>query len=97
MQLSFDTFKSHFHSLVMRKWVLWRFGSVAQAQPAQLGSLVRGDAVRYKITQGVMVSLCISGPDCEMRMLGYSYEGRIWHKTHFRMTRVFKNIIAYCN
>ena len=28
--------------------------------------------------------------------VGYIYDGRIWNKTHFRMTRVIKNLIANC-
>ena len=53
----------------MRKWVLCVSASVS----VHLRSLVRGDAVRYKITQCVMVSLCISWPDWEMRRLNGLY------------------------
>ena len=31
---------------------------------------------------------------CEMRWLDHSYASRILHKTHFRMTRVYKNIFV---
>ncbi|KAH3845862.1 hypothetical protein DPMN_088152 [Dreissena polymorpha] len=55
--------------------------------------LLRSNSVRYKVTQGCVVSLANRvAPEqtAQMRRLVCSYAGDIWLKTHFRMTMLIR-------